>query len=253
MATVRLPRRDRAVAAAVAAGLVALLVWALVLALAVSPQAVADSALKVFGVAPPPPPPPPERPPPHRPSYRRAGAAAPPHLRSQASPIAAPPPVVLTPPPPPVVVAPVPFQGAQASQGAADVAGPGTGAGGEGEGTGSGGEGNGDGAGDVPPRQIGGRIRDQDYPRAASEAGADGTVGVRFVVGIDGRVARCQVARSSGNAALDETTCRLIMERYRFKPGHDARGRPFAATIVQNESWVFHRPPAEERDDDDRP
>lgn len=239
MAIVRLERRDRAAAGVVAAGLVALLLYALVLGLAIATRGVADNALKVFGIAPPPPA---EQPiPPHRRNYRPSGAAAPPDLRSHATELVAPVPEVLTPPPPPVVVAPQAFDGAQASQGAADVAGPGTGAGGHGDGTGAGGAGNGDGAGDVPPRHIRGRLKDSDYPREAGEQGAGGVVGVRYVVAIDGRVPRCQVTRSSGSAALDDTTCRLIMERYRFKPGHDARGRPFAATIVENEEWVIER------------
>lgn len=241
MAIVRLERKDRTVAALVAGGIVALLVWLLVIGLAIDARGVADNALKVFGVEVPPPPPERKPIPPHRPNYRRSGEAAPPNLRSRATEIVAPVPVVLTPPPPPVVVAPIAFEGAQASQGAADVAGPGTGAGGEGDGTGAGGDGNGDGAGDVPPRRIKGRLKDSDYPLEAGEQGVSGIVGVRFVVAVDGRVPRCRVTRSSGSALLDATTCRLIVERYRFKPAHDARGRPFESQIVENEEWVIER------------
>lgn len=240
MATV-LQRQDRAVAALVAAVLVALLLYGLVIGLAVGASGVADSALKLFGVEPPPPPRAVRRVVPHRPSRRPSGEAAPPNLRSRATPVVAPVPVVLLPPPPPVVVAPLPFEGAQATQGAAAQAGPGTGAGGEGDGTGAGGWGNGAGAGDVPPRQVGGRLKDSDYPLAAGAAGVSGTVGVRFVVAVDGRVPRCEVTRSSGSDLLDETTCRLIVRRYRFRPARDARGRPFESAIVQNESWIIER------------
>ena len=240
MATVRLDRRDRTLAALVAGAIVALLVWLLVLGLAIDARGVADSALKVFGVEVPPPPE--KKPiPPHRANYRPSGEAAPPNLRSRATEIVAPTPEVVTPPPPPVVVAPVAFDGAQASQGAAEVAGPGTGAGGEGDGTGAGGFGDGDGAGDVPPRRIKGRLKDSDYPLAAGEQGISGVVGVRFVVAVDGRVPRCRVTRSSGSPLLDDTTCRLIVERYRFTPAHDARGRPFESQIVENEEWVIER------------
>ena len=147
---------------------------------------------------------------------------------------------------PPIVTAPKPFEGAQATQGAAEVAGPGTGAGGEGDGTGAGGWGDGDGAGDTPPRRIAGRLRDSDYPRAAIDEGASGRVGVRYVVDVDGRVPRCQVTRSSGSQTLDTTTCRLIMQRYRFRPGYDARGRPFVSTIVENAIWIMEDLPEEE-------
>ncbi|MDB5696159.1 MAG: energy transducer TonB, partial [Sphingomonas bacterium] len=155
-------------------------------------------------------------------------------------------PIVVTPiPPPPVVVAPVAGPGADASAGAADVPGPGTGAGGEGNGFGAGGDGDGDGAGDVPPRRVGGRIRDSDYPLDASESGISGRVGVRFVVDVNGRVPSCEVTRSSGSRLLDDTTCRLIVQRYRYRPATDARGRPFRSVIVQNESWIINEEPEE--------
>jgi protein TonB len=62
-------------------------------------------------------------------------------------------------------------------------------------------------------------------------------------------VTGCEIARSSGFPDLDTTTCRLIVERFRFKPSRDPAGRPVPATIVQNHSWVIHQlPPEEERE-----
>jgi protein TonB len=229
---------DRLAAAFVTAGLVALLLWALVVGLAIGTGRTVDDALKLFGVVPPVPPPAPEVEPPPQRNFRPTGRAAPPNLRSKPTEVVAPEPVVVTPPLPTVVVAPVAGPGVQASAGAADVPGPGTGAGGEGDGFGAGGSGDGDGAGDVPPRRIGGRLRDSDYPLEAGEQGVGGTVGVRFVVDIRGRVPSCRVTRSSGSPLLDETTCRLIMQRYRYRPAQDAQGRPFTSVIVQNESWI---------------
>jgi protein TonB len=121
------------------------------------------------------------------------------------------------------------------------VAGPGTGAGGAGDGTGSGGRGNGPGGGGgVPLRWIGGRITDADYPRAALKAGASGTVGLRFVVGVNGRVSSCTVTRSSGNRDLDETTCKLIQKRFRYVPSRDAAGRPYADTVTGEHRWDLY-------------
>jgi periplasmic protein TonB len=246
MAT-RLGGGDRVTAGVLAGGLVALLLWALVLGLAVGAREKVADALKLFGVTPPAPPPAERVPPKPVRNFRPAGEAAPPNLRARATELVAPVPEVVIPPklPPLVTVAPQAADGAQASSGAAEVAGPGTGAGGEGDGFGAGGSGDGDGAGDVGPRRIGGRIRDSDYPLSAGEAGVGGTVGVRFVVDVRGRVRTCAVTRSSGSRLLDDTTCRLIVERYRFRPGHDARGVPFEATVVQNETWVVREEPAE--------
>ena len=235
-----LDRGDRVVSGLVSGGTVALLLFALWLGLAPAKTLSLEDPLKLFGVTLPAPPPKEEpRPKPVR-NFRPAGEAAPPNLRAKPTELVAPEPIVVPPmPPPPVVVAPVAGPGADASAGAAPVPGPGTGAGGEGNGFGAGGEGDGDGAGDVPPRRVGGRIRDSDYPLEASEAGVSGTVGVRFVVDINGRVPSCEVTRSSGSRLLDDTTCGLIVRRYRFRPAQDARGRPFRSVIVQNETWVI--------------
>lgn len=233
-------RRDRLVAAIGAAALQGLILYALIVGLSVGmPTAVTDG-LKLFGVFPASPPPPPVTTIPHRVASKRPkGAAAPPNLRSKATEIVAPPPIVRTIVPSPVVVALTPGTGADSSTGASDVRGSGTGGGGVGEGTGSGGVGDGDGAGgdETGPRWRKGRLRDSDYPRDAAEAGIGGTVSVRYTVGVDGRVTACKVARSSGSAELDETTCRLIRQRFRFDPSRDARGRPVPSIVVESHSW----------------
>ena len=207
------------------------------------PLPVPAPALDSFDVTPPAPPPPPRIQPKKVQTHRPRGAAAPPNIRSQATEVVAPPPIVVLPPPPaPVIVAPVAGTGADPSQGASDRPGPGTGAGGIGNGRGSGGSGDGDGYGEeTPPRRIKGRIKDSDYPEAAADAGASGTVQVRYFVNVDGRVSGCVVTQSSGNAALDETTCRLIEQRYRYDPSRDADGRPVRSIIVVNQDWVLER------------
>jgi protein TonB len=146
--------------------------------------------------------------------------------------------------PPPVVVAPIAGTGSDASAGAARIPGPGPGSGGIGNGTGSGDRGNGDGDGGfTAPRQIKGRLKDSDYPRAAGEAGASGTVSVRFVVLTNGRVTDCEITHSRGNAALDDTTCRLIEQRFRFDPSRDADGRPVESMVAENHSWEIQHVP----------
>ena len=239
--------RDRVKAGAAAVLIQGLLVYALVQGLAVGMPGAVDAALKVFAIAPEPPPPPIPKPiPPKVYSTRPEGAAAPPNLRSKATEVTAPVPVIVIPVPPTVIVAPIAATGAEASSGASDRAGPGTGAGGIGNGTGSGGAGDGDGEGDyTPPRWKKGRIKDSDYPRAAAEAGASGTVTVRYRIGVDGRATNCVITRSSGNRELDETTCRLIEDRYRYEPSRDPQGRAIGSYMVTDNDWILER----DRDD----
>ena len=185
------------------------------------------------------PPPPPRIPVEHPHSRRREGASSPPNLEARPTEVVAPPPVV--PQPPPLPAAPVAGPGSKPTSGAAPVPGPGTGAGGVGNGTGNGGSGDGPGGGgdggESPPRHIRGRISDHDYPRGAAEHGISGTVSVIYTIETDGRATHCAITHSSGNAELDETTCRLIEERFIFEPSRDRSGRPIRARMVQDHEW----------------
>jgi len=242
--------RGRAAGAAGAAVVQALFAWVLIAGLAVGvPQSISDP-LKLFSVAPPPPPPR-AVPEPRRAAHRKSGKASPANLRAKPAEIVAPK-VPIPPPPPPVVAAPKPGPGTAPSAGAAPVPGPGTGAGGEGNGTGSGGEGNGDGDGGTPLELIKGHISDSDYPREAYKAGASGTVYLRFIVGANGRVTSCTVTRSSGNADLDNTTCRLIMERFRYRPTRDRSGKAIPDEVTGFHKWeLWRRDEGEEPDGDE--
>ena len=236
-------RSDRAKAALGVAAFHGLLGYALLVGLGANlPPAVSDD-LKIFDIASTPPPPVERTAAPHTSHRKREGAASPPNLRAKATEIAAPVPAIRLDIPPPVIAAPTPFSGNDPTLGAAAVKGPGTGSGGQGQGTGSGGRGSGEGGGGddgTPPRWIKGHIHDSDYPRAAYEAGIGGSLYVRFTVGVDGRVGRCLVLESSGNADLDETTCRLIQQRMRYEPARDERGRPVPSQIEEGHEWVPH-------------
>ncbi len=176
-----------------------------------------------------------------KPSHKTEGKAAPPNIRSKATEVAAPPVPPPPVPPPPLPAAAKPFEGNQSTQGAAPVAGPGTGAGGIGNGTGSGGAGNGDGDGygrETPPRFRSGRLKSSDIPESAWESGVEGTVSVRYFVNVDGSVSGCRITRSSGYALLDNTTCRLIEQRFRYRPSLDDDGTPVRSIIVENHTWI---------------
>jgi len=196
--------------------------------------------LQIFDIAEPPPPPVVEElPEPEREKPKEEeGAASAPNIESKATPVVAPPPRISLPIPQPMPVTETPNTGSDTTQGAAPVPGPGTGAGGVGTGTGSGGSGSGTGAGmGSQARLVRGRIVHADYPRAAVRARAEGTVVARLNVGANGRVTNCSVTRSSGNSALDETTCRLIQQRFRFDPATDSQGRPIPSVTGWQQRW----------------
>ena len=55
----------------------------------------------------------------------------------------------------------------------------------------------------------------------------------------------------SGRADLDETTCRLIEQKFRFKPAKDRQGHPIAAVMESREEWIIGERPKGEDDKDD--
>jgi protein TonB len=239
MATASLQGRDRAAAAAGAALFHALLGYGLLIGLTgeFAPVPISES-LKLITLEEMPPPPPVVSVP-DKPTKTEEGAAAPPSLKANPSPIVAP----KTPLPVPPVLAtvekalPVP-PGSDASAGVSSTEGVGSGTGGEGAGSGSGGSGTGSGGGGArPAERIAGALANRDYPRSALRARAEGSVSVRYTVAADGRVEDCRIMRSSGHAELDDTTCRLIEKRFRYRPALDRSGRPTTATEYKSYDW----------------
>jgi protein TonB len=128
---------------------------------------------------------------------------------------------------------------------AAPMSGSGVGSGpaiGSGTGGGSGGQGDAaDDDGGTDLVQIAGEIRPSDYPRDLRERGIGGRVGVVFTVGTDGRVSNCTVTRSSGVPELDSLTCRLIRERFRYRPSTDRYGRAISDEVEGEHDWIGGR------------
>ncbi|CAA9485087.1 MAG: hypothetical protein AVDCRST_MAG91-226 [uncultured Sphingomonadaceae bacterium] len=235
-------RLDRIKAAVGVAAFHAVIGYALITGLAFDIATEVSERLKVFDVRVPPPPaidePPP---PPQKESKAEEGKASPPNLRAKPTPIVAPPPEIRLEIPPPVRAAdrPSKAEGFDATAGAADVAGPGTGAGGVGDGTGSGGQGTGPGGGGIAAKaqRVSGGFTARDYERASRGAQLSGTVFVRYSVGADGRVGGCTVTRSSGHGGLDDATCRIIEQRFRYRPARDRQGNPVADVVNTNFTW----------------
>ena len=82
-------------------------------------------------------------------------------------------------------------------------------------------------------RYLGGGLVDADNAGGRFA----GSVGVRFTVLPNGRTASCRVTRSSGNPALDSTTCNLLQQRLRFTPATDDEGRPVVSEIGSVYTW----------------
>ncbi len=197
-----------------------------------------SEAISAIAVSAPPPPPEPEVPKAIA-SEKASGKASAANKHAKAAPVAAPkaklPPIV-----PPIAAAPQPGAGNDPSVGATPNPGAGSGAGGRGDGTGAGGAGSGTGGGTKAAWRSG-TIRDSDYPRTASAAKAGGDVEVRFTIQPSGRVTGCRVTRSSGEAALDAATCRLIEDRFRFRPATNAAGDAIASAYGWRQSWWLER------------
>jgi protein TonB len=239
--------KERSASAAVVAILHVLLGYAFLTGLGFRIGDSVDEGLELFDVTQEPVPPPvtPARPDEARQKKRPRpkdpeGAASPPNKMNTPTEIVAPEPKI--PVTPPIDAAPIAGQGTAPAAGAAPVVGPGTGRGGQGIGLGSGTQGNGTGGGGggglaVHARWISGRIREEDYPGSALRGRSSGTVRIRFVVAPSGRVSQCMIIGSSGSSALDETTCRLIRSRFRYRPARDYAGRPIAETIRGEHEW----------------
>jgi len=76
-----------------------------------------------------------------------------------------------------------------------------------------------------------------DYPASALRDRHQGTTGVRLTVGANGRIVACDVITTSGSAALDAATCRILRSRARYTPARDAGGTPVQGTDFGRVTW----------------
>lgn len=76
-----------------------------------------------------------------------------------------------------------------------------------------------------------------DYPRSAVMNEEQGTAGVRFWVGKDGKVRDCKIVESSGSKSIDEQTCSVIVSRARFEPARTATGEAVETIAFQRIRW----------------
>lgn len=203
--------------------------FALLTGLRVSMVRTADAVQRLIEVALPRPEPPPPPPPPRKVAHRESSA-----------PKAEPKPLGGSPGPQPAH-APPSVKPVAAVRPTLAPSGGGSGTGpalGSGAGGGTGGQGYGADEGGEDLEHIAGEITMSDYPPELGRAGVGGRVSVTFTVLPNGRAVGCHVTRSSRVPQLDALTCRIIEQRFRFRPSTDRYGRPIADEVDWDHDWI---------------
>lgn len=92
-------------------------------------------------------------------------------------------------------------------------------------------------AGTEPDRGAEANAAFATYPKESLAKGEQGVV--RYKVKIDGRgrASRCEVTESSGFERLDQATCSLLMQRAKFTPAKDRRGRGRGSIYEGKVTW----------------
>jgi protein TonB len=93
----------------------------------------------------------------------------------------------------------------------------------------------------VPPQRARANLNSyfsaDDYPAAALRGNDQGTTGFSLTIGANGRVEACSVTSSSGSAALDQATCRILRSRARYTPARDQNGNPTSGRDSGRVTW----------------
>lgn len=89
-----------------------------------------------------------------------------------------------------------------------------------------------------PARPAGDQSRwvtTDDYPAGEIRRGHTGVTRYRVAIGTNGRVTNCDVVKSSGWPALDQSACSNLTRRAKFDPGTDetgAKGGSYTGSVV---------------------
>lgn len=89
----------------------------------------------------------------------------------------------------------------------------------------------------APRGNPGGWITDNDYRTSWITRGYSGVASFSLRVDSSGRVSSCTITRSTGHAALDDATCRLLERRARFDPARDTSGKAVAGSFSSSVNW----------------
>jgi periplasmic protein TonB len=89
----------------------------------------------------------------------------------------------------------------------------------------------------VPPRLLTQIVGPDDYPGALIRAGAQGRVVLLIRIAASGAPSACEVDQSSGYPALDAHSCALAMQRARFEPARNERGKAVPSFVRAPINW----------------
>ncbi|MDP9421268.1 MAG: energy transducer TonB [Pseudomonadota bacterium] len=176
----------------------------------------------------------PQPPPPEEPgkAAEEEGAAG---KKAEPTPVVAPKPRIVVPATPPIAAAPIAGTGSATTAGAA-TAGTGPGAGGSGTGRGGGGGGGGGGIGSEA-RLLGGNSSRLSSSLLRGFAVDQGYGHLWLTISERGRVSRCSVMQSTGDAQVDQALCNLMIRQSRWAPARDRQGRPISVTLRYTATW----------------
>lgn len=176
----------------------------------------------------------PQPPPPDEPgkAEEEEGAAG---KRAEPTPVVAPKPRIEVPAKPPVAAAPIAGTGSATTAGAATT-GTGPGAGGSGTGRGGGGSGGGGGIG-TEARLLGGNSSRLPSRLLRGFAADRGYGHLWLTISETGRVSDCNVQQSTGDAAVDQALCDLMIRRSRWSPARDRQGNAISVRVRYTATW----------------
>ena len=90
-----------------------------------------------------------------------------------------------------------------------------------------------------PLESPAGWIRSGDYPVQSVSGLEEGAVTYELAVDPSGKVRGCRIIGSSGYPLLDDATCRVLVERARFRPALDGDGRAVESRFAGRVRWVL--------------
>lgn len=91
----------------------------------------------------------------------------------------------------------------------------------------------------APRGNPGNWVTNNDYRTSWINRGYEGVASFTLSVDASGRVSGCTITSSTGHAALDEATCRLLESRGRFDPAKDSSGKTVSGSYRSSIRWTI--------------